>query len=428
MGGAGASGGAAAGGGAGVGGGAGATHTGGTAGGAAGAGAGGLTGTGGGSGGTSTGGQSGSAGGQSGGAGSSGCSADSDCSACQRCTASHTCLSVTSQADPSGHCAGTCDTSGACKSDKGQHCTATSGGCITGTVCTSDNYCCTQSCGTDATCAGSCAGRSDGSCAYPTGSCGAASCSGTQYVAAGSGTCGSGSCVTPAAMSCPNGLVCGAGTGACKSSCSGDGDCASNSNYCNTSGSCVAKQGTGQVCTGNNQCTSGICGGRCCAGPTFCTCTQPSSTNLVPNAGFDTGLAPWTVPSSSESVSWVSDDAEGCPNSGSASIQPGAIYADETDELQSPCIPLSPSTNYNFGMKIKGYGSCNFYLYQNANCTAAAITYPGVGTGPSSTTWSSNLNAAFGSGNAQSGRVSCTVNVGGMHLDMVYVTPAPGTY
>jgi hypothetical protein len=176
------------------------------------------------------------------------------------------------------------------------------------------------------------------------------------------------------------------------------------------------------------QCTSNICGGRCCPGPAACACTQPSSTNLVPNAGFDTGLSPWTVPSSSETVSWVSDDAEGCPYSGSASIRAGAIYADETDELLSPCVPLSASTSYDFGMKINGYGSCVLNLYQSANCTSATAGSPSVGTGVDNTGWSSNLNAAFGGGAAQSGRISCTVGGGTMHLDMVYVTPVPGYY
>jgi hypothetical protein len=242
----------------------------------------------------------------------------------------------------------------------------------------------------------------------------------------GTGTCASGTCVSPAATTCPGGLTCGPST--CKTSCGVDTDCVSTTNYCGVGGTCLAKQGNGLVCTVNSQCTSNICGGRCCPGPAACACTQPSSTNLVPSGGFDSGLSPWTVPSSSETVSWVSDDAEGCPYSGSASIRAGAIYADETDELLSPCVPLSASTSYNFGMKINGYGSCVLNLYQNANCTSAAAGSPNVGAGVSNTAWSSNLNAAFGSGNAQSGRISCTVGSGTMHLDMVYVTPAPGSY
>ena len=212
-----------------------------------------------------------------------------------------------------------------------------------------------------------------------------------------------------------------------------DTDCVSTTNYCGVGGACLVKQGNGLVCAVNSQCTSNICGGRCCPGPAFCSCTQPSSSNLVPNAGFDSGLSPWTVPGTTETVSWVSDDAEGCPYSGSASIVGGALADDDAaegvSELLSPCIPLSPSANFNFGMRINGYGGCGITLYQGESCTGA--TSSGGSVPGNSTAWPSNVNVAFSSGNAQSGRISCTV--GGspgttMHIDMVYVTPAPGSY
>ncbi|HXJ22699.1 MAG TPA: hypothetical protein VMT03_20950 [Polyangia bacterium] len=362
-----------------------------------------------------------------------GCCATSDCTGtCMSCaTSSHTCVAAVSMADPNGRCAGTCDSTGACKSTKGQSCTATSGGCISGSVC-SGGYCCAQSCGTDATCAGSCAGHADGSCAYPTTACGTAGCSGNMSTA--QGVCTSGTCVTPSPMTCPGGLICGTST--CKGSCGGDLDCVSSSNYCSSAGTCVAKQGTGAVCTANDQCVSNMCGGRCCPGPGSCSCPQPSTGNLVPNAGFDTGLGGWMLFSPSPGAgdgSWVSDDASSCPASGAASIVAGADPDEpsELEELESPCMQLSASTTYDFGMKIKGSGSCSLSLVQGSNCGGTAPTGVTGNTSvsaPGGSSWST-VGVNFGSGTAVSGYIYCKVALNStLEVDMVYITPAPGTY
>jgi alpha-tubulin suppressor-like RCC1 family protein len=180
----------------------------------------------------------------------SGCCAAGDCKGvCQTC-ANNVCSSVRNQ-DDSDSCPGTCDAAGVCKSKLGQMCQAAGGGCVTGTTCAPDGYCCDQacngscmacdipgrlgtctsvasgnphgnrpSCGTGA-CAGTCAGRADGQCAYPNGACGQASCSGGEFVAAG--TCSSGTCVSAMPRSCDNGFICSGS--ACKSTCASDGDC-----------------------------------------------------------------------------------------------------------------------------------------------------------------------------------------------------------
>jgi len=193
--------------------------------------------------------------------------------------------------------------------------------------------------------------------------------------------------------------------------------------------------GNGQICGGNSQCTSSICGGRCCPGPAFCSCSQPSAANLVPNAGFDSGLPSWTVPSSSGTVSWTSDDAEACPYSGAASIVAGALASDEAasnqSQLQSPCLGVSPSTSYNFGGKLKGYGLCQVNLYQNSNCTAALAGGGGIPANNNPASWPSNTNSAFSSGNAHSAIITCTGGSSAgltLHIDMIYLTPAPGSF
>ncbi len=182
------------------------------------------------------------------------CTAESDCSgSCQTCSAG-VCVAVISADDPDS-CSGTCDAKGKCKSKRGQTCAATANGCVAGSVCAPDGYCCdtacTESCqacdisgfeGTctpvasgkphgnrdlctgEGTCGGSCTGRDDGKCSYPTSDCGSGpTCSGSDFV--GQGKCSSGECVTPAAKSCDSGFACVGEM--CKNSCSSDSDCSS---------------------------------------------------------------------------------------------------------------------------------------------------------------------------------------------------------
>ena len=187
-----------------------------------------------------------------------GCCKDSDCAgSCMTCNMStHACGAAKSEDDPTGRCAGTCDASGTCKSKQGQTCNTVSGsmgGCVTGTTCSPDGYCCNTTCtgscvacdlqgfegtctnlasgtaphsnhplctGAGTSCAGSCG--SAGACTYPTSSCGAApTCSGTSYVS--QATCSNGSCGTTSPQTCSGDFVCSLNT--CKTSCTADSDC-----------------------------------------------------------------------------------------------------------------------------------------------------------------------------------------------------------
>ncbi|MFI5298197.1 MAG: hypothetical protein ACHREM_08880 [Polyangiales bacterium] len=111
-------------------------------------------------------------------------------------------------------------------------------------------------------CQGTCNGSSKTACVYPTSSkaCAAANCTGTTLTAAA--TCdGAGICNTPTTSSCSP-YECG--TGACKTSCTGDSDCIA-TDYC-SSGKCAAKLANGQPATLADQCTSGIVAdGVCCS-------------------------------------------------------------------------------------------------------------------------------------------------------------------
>ncbi len=163
---------------------------------------------------------------------STSCCVATDCkTSCMTCGANHACAPVRNQSDPSLHCTGTCDPTGACKAAQGQPCTAGTD-CANGTC--ADGYCCDNACtgschacdvsgkqgtctplgngasphlnhpacsGTDV-CVGYCNGTSP-SCTYPpaTTSCGTISCSSSgAYQAAG--TCSSGTCNMPAPEPC----------------------------------------------------------------------------------------------------------------------------------------------------------------------------------------------------------------------------------
>ena len=243
------------------------------------------------------------------------CCADSDCpGTCKACSGG-SCATVTN-ADDSDSCPGTCDGTGACKAKQGQTC-QTGSGCVAGTTCAPDGYCCNSPCtsscqacdipgflgvctsvasgpphgnrvlctGVGTACGGVCANKPDGTCSYPSSAtaCGGAKAC-TSGTTAGGGACnGGGQCASPATMSCPNGcntagtdcLVCGAGSVACNGlccsvgqSCCGGGCVDTNSNPAMCGSSCT-------VCSAPNRatptCTSGMCGTSCIGGAPKCS-------------------------------------------------------------------------------------------------------------------------------------------------------------
>jgi hypothetical protein len=212
-----------------------------------------------------------------------GCVKRSDCAgSCQTCS-SGVCTAVKNQDDP-GVCAGTCDATGACKSTQGQICVGATD-CAGGLAC-ADGYCCDKACagsceacsvaaslGTcttllanatphtghaacvaaNPTCAGKCNGTSS-ACSYPpsTTSCGTASCTSTSYQAAG--TCGNGSCILPAAQTCP--LDCVVSAGGCKDCTPSQKQCASGVPQLCLANATWQNQA---ACTGAATCSGGAC-------------------------------------------------------------------------------------------------------------------------------------------------------------------------
>ncbi len=250
------------------------------------------------------------------------CCSASDCpGVCKTCSSAGACVAVTGT-DDTDSCAGTCDATGACKSKRGQTC-QTGSGCIAGTTCAPDGYCCNTACnnsceacdiggfqgtctpvamgsphgnrtpctGSDPTCGGSCTGRTDGMCTYPAKTCGGGpQCSGLNLV--GQATCANGSCVTPAAQSCGTGMVCsGKACVACTSggTCQPANPCKNGTFSCATGTSvCVetTNKAMGTECGGTQMCSAGVqTNVRTCNATGTC---QAAVTTTCPPSGCNT--------------------------------------------------------------------------------------------------------------------------------------------
>src|SRR5262249_22304008 len=141
-----------------------------------------------------------------------------------------------------------------------------------------------------------------------------------------------------------------------------------------------------------------------------CTCTQPSSGNLVKNAGFDKDLASWTLDPGAATFTWepgtfmtgsdAAGDADACPYSGSIYVSNGG---NSTSQNFWQCVAIATNTSYNFGARIAtlsgGEASCSVDIYQGPGCTGPVqtnvasvqwlnVNWPGVEL-------SANFNSSF---------------------------------
>lgn len=412
--------------------------------------------TGGGAGATALG--SGGLGGVQGGTGGNstaiGCMTSAECAGpCQVCGANHTCGPAKDVDDPSGHCTGTCDAAGACKSKKGQQCTSTSGGCVAGSTCAPDGYCCAQSCGTDPICAGSCAGRADGSCLFPTKSCGSGTCN-------GSGMC-VGSC-TPGAKQC-NGLqpqtcdttrawqntgmacttICASSTGTCGDCTPGAKMCSSSQpQMCDTNGKW---QNAGPVCGACNPCspTTGTCAvaarntscgsGLYCDGSGMCKCQTKSDTNLLLNPGFDGTTSPWTTSGGANPV-YSQTDLDSCGGSGSVAVAGIDQFITNGSPNLDQCVTngIQGNQSYVFGFRFKGAppggadGYCWVNLFPGPGCSGA-VSSPDNNTGiavSDGTKWGAGTISFMTNPGTESVDVACSGANGSGYYDRMFLSLA----
>ncbi len=216
------------------------------------------------------------------------------------------------------------------------------------------------------------------------------------------GTC-SNTCIAPQICGGDNQCVCPSGT--CGSSCM---VCGGSTPYC-SAGQCVQ-------CTSSSQCGTG---GTCNGGQ--CVCRATSASNLLVSPDFTTSsqLANWNAASG---VTWSTDDADGCPGSGSALVS-------ASSGVISQCIPASPGSTYYMSVRSRSSDtnatpSC-YYDFRTPGC--AETIFGGVRfAGPVSTTWTNPSPAhdvaPSGAGALQ---LTCTAQGGSVLFDQFDVHTCP---
>jgi hypothetical protein len=300
-------------------------------------------------------------------------------------------------------------------------------------------------------CAGSgtCGGRCDGtaanraSCVYPssTTSCGAAATC-TNNMARTEPLCnGSGTCTASSTMSCMFGCRTD-GVPACATSCpSMQGLCG---------GSCVDIQSTPahcgtscRVCQGNTpKCFQGNCvqclagadctiSGQACTTNHTCVCRPPSAGNLLQNPGFEQspGIANW---SPTMGATWSSDDADGCPGSGSAVV----AYDIPFFGSFSQCVVATPGTRYFFGYKYKQTQSqsvlCDLWFFAGPTCSGNILVGGDLVLGGAEspiTSWTRNSGSITAPAGTGSAAAHCQNQGGGSgNIDQVYMNATSNSY
>lgn len=197
---------------------------------------------------------------------------------------------------------------------------------------------------------------------------------------------------------------------------------------------CVTRKADGEPCATADECTSGVCGGRCCAAG--CTCTLPSAANLLKDPGFDSGVGNWTtmtVTGSPSSITRSTRDAESCPYSGSLQ----ASAADE--QVISQCVRNSSLVgDFNFGTRF-AYDSngsppnviCQANFHSGFNCDGDPVLANETGAPVPAGNWRSIAGSVAGVSGANSVDLTCYLFGGAgvtVYLDMSYISKAPAAY
>jgi hypothetical protein len=285
------------------------------------------------------------------------------------------------------------------------------------------------SCGRNGQCNGA------GACAlWPAGTlCRPQFCAGNNRISDtfcdGAGQCsvGGGGRVCDPYVCSPNG---------CPESCALQSDCLSGY-YCGAS-TCTPKKAAGQTCASHVECSSGSCGGVCCATSAPCDCRKASPVNLLQAGGFDTSSSVtgfFYLGDPGTSIAWSNVDSGACPASGS--LQIGINVASVTF---SRCVPLVGGQTYNWGGSLRASipsidwsGSCYLKLYDGDACTGAERVLS-VNLAPYATVaghWNA-FGASVGTNTTvRSGQFECFVIDDGANnpqlwFDRLYVSPAPG--
>ncbi len=109
------------------------------------------------------------------------------------------------------------------------------------------------------------------------------------------------------------------------------------------------------------------------------TAPAASGPNLLTNAGFDRDLTGWTLtlsepgPNASRSGAWVSDDADGRPESGSVSLSSGSAGFNGFGwAVLGQCVPAVPGRGYALRAKVRG---ASWGFFGNAPQPGLGVSY-----------------------------------------------------
>jgi hypothetical protein len=229
----------------------------------------------------------------------------------------------------------------------------------------------------------------------------------------GKGTC------APTSKSCGN-YTCTADGVRCRVSCSSDTDCAADA-YCRGT-ACVPKLVPGSICSRPEQCSSNLCGGRCCNPGVPCSCPQPSADNVFDNAGFDVDTSGWET----GQETWSVKDADDCPFSGSLRSPAASGYPRR-------CVRVLGGSKYNFGMSVfinqPIVYVCQLSFNSGFNCDgtgAGGMVSLYVGPAAHVGQWNKLSVEVTADANASSAYLDC--DAFDTYLDQIFLTPAPGGF
>jgi hypothetical protein len=274
-----------------------------------------------------------------------------------------------------------------------------------------------ESCGFDGKCDGV------GACRYwATGTnCAAESCidgAGSSSYSSSRICDGAGTCNAATPSTCGGTFRCSGAE--CRTTCSAPSDCIAAA-YCSSS-TCTRKKTDGAVCADDIECLNGVCGGRCCAAG--CSCTQPNSTNLLKNPGFDVDASGWTIDSGS--LIRTSGDAEGCPYSGSLFAVAGPSFTQF-----SQCVPnVHLDGVFTFGIRMMDASAiCGVRFYVGSNCDGDEVVDDELHGPMTVSFWQSPTPEAGDPNVPVSGANSVLFFCDGTGtFDMAYVSLAPEQY
>lgn len=107
-------------------------------------------------------------------------------------------------------------------------------------------------------------------------------------------------------------------------------------------------------------------------------------------------------------------------------------FTEEGTQAVSQCMPVSPNTTYDTGMRLRvgsARASCLLHLYPGADCQGNGVeagSYFWLNVGE----WSPDLPFSIDTEQYTSARISCAyyVEAGGFWIDKVFLAKAPGSY